>query len=190
MKKKEQEEILNRARKRRKEISEAEYEMKADFREDIEFTYNINDGQWNAADAENRRNAGRPYLSMNKLHKFASQVVNAEKGVPNLDDIIPVDDQGDIEVAKIYNELIEYIEYQSQAEDVYCGAAKHAVAGGFGYWRILTAYADDSFDQELYLRAIKNPLNVSLDPRGNYAFIWEVVPEEEFKEIVKIVLKK
>ena len=42
---------------------------------------------------------------------------------------------------------------------------KYAVAGGYGAWRIRPRYvADDSFDQELVLEGVPNPLTVYFDP--------------------------
>jgi hypothetical protein len=43
----------------------------------------------------------------------------------------------------------------------YDTALEHAVAGGFGYFRINTAYAnDDTFDQDIVIERVANPLSV------------------------------
>jgi len=180
--KKATEKLLEKAREHYKILSAAESDIKDAFIKDMKFAFNIGSGQWDEADVTARDEEGRPHLTMNKLSKFVAQVVNAEKGLPNTDDIIPVDDKGDIQVARIYNELIQDIEYRSEAEDVYSMAAEHAAGGGFGYWRILTEYCADGFDQEIKIKPIKNPCMVSLDPKGNFAFIREALSEEEFKE--------
>jgi len=176
------EKILDRAVKRFKTLHEAEFNIKKSFVEDMEFTYNVGSGQWGDGVKEDREKKGRPALTMNKLKKFVALVVNAEKGMPNTDDIIPVDDKGDVEVAKLYNEIINHIEYQSESEDIYNLAGEHAVAGGFGYWRILTEYCDEGFDQEIKIKPIKNPLMVSVDPKGSYAFIREAMTKDDFEQ--------
>ena len=177
------EKILTRARERYQKRNDAEQENKYAFDEDIRFAYNIDDGQWDVNDVNERKNAAtpRPYLTMNKLLKFINQVVNNEKNTPNLCDVIPVDDQGDKIIAQIYNDLIEHIEYTSNANDVYDLSGEHAIAGGFGYWRLITEYEPDSFDQVIKIRPIKNPCMASLDPKGEYAFIREAMTREEFE---------
>jgi hypothetical protein len=178
------EQVLNRAKDRFLTLWEAEIDIKTEFEEDTRFAYNIDDGQWEDADIKERtsQKPQRPYLTMNKIHKFISQVVNAEKGMPNVDEIIPVDNEGDQEIADIYNELIQHIEYHSEATDAYSLAGEHAVSGGFGYWRILTQFEPDSFDQEIKIVPIKNPLMVSRDPNKKYAFIREALSKEDFLE--------
>jgi hypothetical protein len=176
------EKVLSRAHDRFRILYDAEQENKQNWEDDIRFAYNIDNGQWEETDIQMRasQRPRRPYLTMNKLFKFLSQVVNAEKGIPNKDDIIPVDDMGDKQIADIYNELINHIEYHSEASDAYQLAGEHAVGGGFGYWRIITEYEDDGFNQVIKILSIKNPLMVSLDPNRKYAFIREALSKDEF----------
>jgi len=175
-------EFLTEARKRLKILSDADQENKDNFVEDMKFAFNIEEGHWNTEDINERDEEGRPHLTMNKLSKYVAIVVNSIKTQPVLDEIIPVDDQGDIAIARVYNDLIEHIEYQSEAENVYSQSAEHAIAGGFGCWRILTQYTDDGFDQEIILKSIDNPLMVYLDPRRKFAFIREVMSIRDFDE--------
>ena len=66
----------------------------------------------------------------------------------------------------------------------------YAVTGSFGYFRIVTDYAsDNSFEQEIFIRRIANPLSVygdadSNEPDGsdwNYCFVVEEVPRDAFR---------
>ncbi len=175
------EKILADARKKYKKLHDESLDARTSFVEDMQCAFNIGTGHWDQADIEERDKDKRPHLTANKLGKFVAHVVNAEKGIPNMDDIIPVDDKGDLQIAQIYNVIINDIEYRSEAEDIYAMAGEHAVAGGYGYWRIINKYVDDGFDQELEIVKIQNPLMVSLDPRGMYGFIREAIPEEEFE---------
>jgi hypothetical protein len=64
---------------------------------------------------------------------------------------------------RILDGIVRHIEYNSHAETVYdtprvCGE------GGIGYWRVITDYAHDgSFEQEIFLRRIKDAMTVYLD---------------------------
>jgi len=175
-------EILREALDQFRIIREANQEQKDSWVKDVKFAYNLENGHWDESDVEDRINKGRPYLTSNKLAKFVSQVVNAERGSQDRNAVIPVDDKGDPEVAEIYNDLILDIEYQSSAEEIYSLAGEHAVAGGFGLWRIVTEYTDDGFDQEIKLKPIKNPLNVEIDPRWKWAFIREPILKSNFEK--------
>jgi hypothetical protein len=183
--KKEKEKILAEAQKRFKTLHDANYELKLSFIKNMKFSFNIEEGQWNAQDIKIRDESEnpRPHLTSNKLGKFVAQVVNQEKGMPEIDDVIPVDSKGDIEIAKIYNELISDIQYQSSVEEIYGIAGKQAVGGGYGFWRFITEYTDDGFDQVIRYKPIKNPLNVDVDPRGMFAFIREAMPTEEYERL-------
>lgn len=174
-------EVLALARERFQAISTAEYEIREAALEDLKFAYNVDEGQWDATARSDRQKDGRPCLTANLLRKFLAQVANEERENRTAGKVRPVDDKGDVAIAAIYQDLIRHIEYQSDAETVYASGGERAAAAGYGYWRILSEYCDDGFDQELYIRAIENSFSVYLDPRGMYAFITDWLPEAEFK---------
>src|SRR6185312_2730481 len=79
----------------------------------------------------------------------------------------------------------------SNAEAVYDYATKFQVDAGMGYWRVCTDYvSDDSFDQEIYIRRIRDPRAVYLDPDINeidgsdarFGYIFEDIAKDLFKE--------
>lgn len=181
--KKQREMILQEAHERFKTVHDANYDLRESFKKNMKFSFNIDNGQWNSATVDEREDARRPYLTSNKLGKFVAQVVNQEKGVPDTDDVVPVDDKGDDEIAKVYNDLIQDIHYQSSIEDIYGLACKFAVGGGYGYWRYVAEWTDEGFDQELKAKPIKNPLMVDIDPREKYAFVREGIPAKEFERL-------
>lgn len=176
------EKFLAIARDRFKRILVAESDIRSAALEDLKFTYNVDDGQWPDTVRTERENDNRPCLTSNKLRKFVAQVANRERDQRLAGRVRPVDDKADIETAKIIEGLIRQIEYASKADEVYVDGGEKAIAGGFGYWRILTKETDDSFDQEVFIEKIENQFSVYLDPRGNYAFIREGMTKKEFEE--------
>jgi len=104
--------------------------------------------------------------------------------------IRPVGDEASFEGAQIFQELIYHIEYISSAENVYDSATSFQVQGGWGYWRIDTDYINDkTFDQEIYIRHIKDPRSVYLDPDINEVdgsdARWGLIFEDMDKDLYK-----
>lgn len=184
----EEKDILDLANERFKKLMSAESEQKENFLKDIKFTYAIDEGQWDAAVLDERTKDKRPSLTFNKIRKFVAQVANRIRENRLVMDVIPVDDTADPAIASIYNGIIRNIEYQSDAQKAYIHGAEMSLAGGFGYWRLLTDYVDDGFDQEIRIKKIDNPLSVSYDPRRKYCFITDTIPLKEFKEEYKDVV--
>lgn len=148
--------------------------------EDIKFVYNIDDGQWPASIRAERLKEQRPCLTTNKLRKFVAVVANqCVRNRPAIG-VRPVDDRADPLTARIHEDLIRNQEYQSSADRIYAMAVEHTIAGGVGYWRILTRYLPGTFEQEAYLEAIPNPFSVYLDAKKHYGFIRTAVTKEDF----------
>ena len=173
--------ILQIARERFQTINAAESEIRAAALEDIKFTYNVEEGQWDAETRADRLKEKRPCLTANKLRKFVSVVANRERENRIAVKVRPVDDAGDVTTAAIIEDLARQIEFQSGADVIYAETGEQAAAGGFGFWRILTEFVDDGFDQEIFIRHIKNPFAVYKDPRGQYCFIRDALTEKEFE---------
>lgn len=177
-----EERVLALARERFGYAYQADYEIRLASLEDLRFTYNVDEGQWPAKVRKEREDDGRPCLTANKLRKFVAIVANQERENRISVKIRPVDTQADPETAKILEDLIRQIEYASHADEIYTNAAEQAAAGGFGYWRLLTRFADDGFDQEIVIEHIENPFSVYMDQRRNYAFITDTLTQAEFEE--------
>jgi hypothetical protein len=65
------------------------------------------------------------------------------------------------------------------------------VQAGIGYWRVCTDYPNErTFDQEIYIRRVKDPLSVYLDPDisefdgsdARFGFVYEDRPREVFEK--------
>lgn len=147
--------------------------------------------QWDSDLVLARELDDKPCLTVNKVAQHNLMIVNdAKQNKPGVR-IRPVGDEATFEGAQIYQELIHHIEYISSAENVYDDATKFQVEAGIGYWRIKTDYIDaKSFDQEIYIRRIKDPRSVYLDPNINEvdgsdarkAIIFEDMPKDLFQE--------
>ena len=107
------------------------------FREDRKFVYN-DDAQWEQ-DAIGAR-GDRPRVTINRLQVFARNIVNEARESPVAIKTHPVDEYGDIHLARIVDGLIRHVEHDSNASDVYTATFEDAVTGGFGYFRVATEY--------------------------------------------------
>ena len=150
------------------------YSWESQARLNFEYDYKFANGdthnkyQWDNDLIVARELDDKPCLTINKVQQHNLMVINdAKQNKPGVR-IRPVGDQASFEGAQIYQELIYHIEYISNAENVYDSAVAFQVQAGWGYWRVDTDYiADDSFDQEIYIRHIKDPRSVYLDPDIN-----------------------
>lgn len=145
--------------------------------------------QWPEGVKRQRELDGRPCLTINRLPSFIRQVTNATRQNKPAIRVHPVDDSSSQATAQILDGLIRNIEYTSSADVAYDTALDHAVTGGFGYFRINTAYADDdTFDQDIVIERIVNPLTVYGDDKSvmadssdwNDAYITELYTKDEF----------
>jgi hypothetical protein len=157
-------------------------------RNDLEFTYDVGEGQWSAGDRAKR--VGRPCITVNKLQKFVRQLRgDFEQNRPSMK-VIPVDDKADVKKADLYNGLIRQIEYLSNASKVYDTAYAHSAACSIGYWRIVTQFEDEnSFNQEIRLKRMLNPMSVHFDPfavefnleDAEYCFVEELINRKVYE---------
>lgn len=146
--------------------------------------------QWDEKDKAARELEGRPCLVVDKLGQYKRQVINdSRQNRPSIK-VRPVDSGADVETAEIFQGLTRHIEDRSNADTAYDTALGSAVDGGFGFFRILREYAtDSSFNQELCLKRIRNPLTVLFDPDcqepdgsdATRAYLYEDMPEDEYE---------
>ena len=185
-------EVIADALERFKASHDAESENRADFLDDLRFARMGE--QWDDKVRKSRESEGRPCLTINRLPAFARQVVNdARQNKPAIK-VRPADSNADIKTAEIYNGLIRNIEQSSHADVAYDTALESAVYGGFGYFRIKTDYAfDDTFDLDICIERVANPLTVYGDPASQaadasdwrFGFVTEMIPVADFKSRYK-----
>lgn len=180
--------VVDEAHERFKLSSEWESENRELYVEDIRFGRGE---QWPEEIKSEREKAQRPCLTINRLPAFAAQVISDVRQNSPTIQIHPEDSESDPELANIFEGLIRSIENQSSASQAYDTALEHSVGGGIGAFRITTEYASDStFEQEIKIRRIVNPLTVYFDPSakeydksdGNFLFVTELLKKDEFSK--------
>lgn len=67
--------------------------------------------------------------------------------------------------AQVWEDIMRDIEIRSAAQSCYTQARNFMINAGIGYWRLATQYPDEnSFDQEIYILPVNDPLSVYIDP--------------------------
>lgn len=132
----------------------------------------------------------RPCLTINKTQQHNYQIVNDGRQNKTSIKCRPVGDGATYEAAQIYEGLFRHIEYISNAQAAYTRAQVCQVEGGIGYCRLNTDYVDQTtFDQDVYIQSIEDPLSVFIDPDYampdgsdmRYAFVFVDMPRDQFK---------
>lgn len=178
---------LHEMRERFTYANEAWSDNRERYKEDVEFS---NGSQWPEGVQKERDNNGQPCLVVDKLSQYIRQVVNdSRQNRPSIK-VRPVDSEADIETAEILAGICKHIEDRSDASAAYDTAIECAVKGGFGFIRILTEYAHEStFEQEICIERVRNPLSVLIDPDckkadfsdARYCFIVDSIDEDELE---------
>lgn len=160
--------ILSDAKEAFELAQDHEAENREAWKHDIEFS--LMDKQWPPIIERDRLRMNRPCLTINMLAPHIRQVVNDLRlNKPGIE-VIPINDTADPDTAKIIAGIIRGIEYNSNAEVAYIRAAEQAVAGGFGYFKVNTAYtSDDTFDQDIVIESVAEALSIFGDPNSDAA---------------------
>ncbi len=157
--------------------------------EDLKFVYDVDEGQWPDYIRQQRIKDSRPIITVNKLQKTLRRIRGENKMNPVSMRVLPVDDVADPQTAELYNGLIREIEYLSNAEVAYDTAYNHAISSSIGFFRVITLYAEgNTFDQEIRIKRILNPLSVHFDPYAQefnledakYCFVEELIDKKDF----------
>lgn len=185
--KKREESVLSAALERFRIAEEASNDFRNQALDDLKF---LSGEQWPIEVKHAREMDRRPCLTINRLPQFVRQVTNDQRQNRPAIKVYPVDDNADIDTAKILQGMIRHIEYNSNADVAYDTAFEGAVKTGLGWFRVLSDYCDHySFNQELFIKRIPNCLSVyfdpnSLEPDGSdaeWAFISEDMSWDSFK---------
>jgi hypothetical protein len=181
-------EILEEALEAFKLCEEREADNRVAALDDLKF--GLLDEQWPDTIRKAREDQGRPVLTTNLLRPIMKQVMNeARQNRPQIT-VHPADSKADVHTAQVLNGLIRNIEATSKADQAYDTALESAVAGGWGYVRVNTYYAqDDAFDLDICIDAVPNPFTVWGDPYSakpdssdwNTCFVGETIPKDQFE---------
>lgn len=166
-----------------------DHENRDTFVDDLEFYAG---DQWPEQVKRDRELQQRACLTVNRMPQFVRQVTNDQRQNRPAVKVRPVDDNADVETAEVLSGLVRHIEANSAADIAYDTAFFYAVAGGFGYYRVVTDYCNErTFDQDIFIRPIPNPLTVFPDPDATspdgsdweYCFIVDEIPRDEFEKL-------
>lgn len=192
--------ILAEVKNRVDEASEAWDENHRLAIEDIEFR----DGdQWPSHIQRKRMRQKKPVLTFNRMEQFIDQIVGDQR--ENRPAIAVYPTSADNEKvpsamagqraytrAEVMQGIIRNIEFQSHAEHAYDTAFDNATGNGFGWFRIVTEYADDAtFDLDIRIKRVRNPFAVILDPAHEevtgedamYGFVSRWVRQDEYQRM-------
>lgn len=188
--------ILKEAKEAFQLVSDYEQENRKQAEADLRFA-RLGD-QWDDNVLRQRREQGRPALTINKMPAYIRQVANdARLNKPSMK-VSPVDSGADPETAQVINGLIRNIEQTSSADVAYDTASDFAISMGWGYFRIDVDYADDdTFEQDIRIERVSNPFNVFSDPYSdaadssdwNTAFLIKMLSKDEFERQYKGAVK-
>lgn len=179
--------ILARAKRNFQIASESETEIRREALDDLKF---CKGDQWTSEIKRQREQEKRPCLTVNQLPQFIRQITNDQRQNRPSIKIDALDFGADTRDAEIREGLIRHIEEQSNAEIAYDTAFEQAAKGGFGYFRIDHDYKDaKSFDQEIFIRRIRNQFSVYLDPSAqepdgsdaNWGHVFDQLTKSEFR---------
>lgn len=186
--------IIAIAKERFQRCRDWESEAQARYQQDMKFANAdpVNGWQWPGYLWNQRKddpNGYKPRLTVNKVRQHNLQIKNdARQNKPGIK-ISPVGNEATFKAAQAWMNLMRDIERRSKATEAYDSAVSTQVDGGIGYLRVVTDYTDnDSFDQEIYIKRVKDPLNVFIDPDcmevdysdARFAFVFEDMPRSEF----------
>lgn len=185
--------LIQEAQTRFKACEEFEQEARNHFIADYKFGHgdSTNNWQWPGNLLRSREQDQRPALTINKVRQHCLMILNDMRQNKAAIKVSPTGDNATYESAQVFEDVIRHIEYQSHAQAAYDHAADGQVYGGVGFWRVMTDYVSDkSFDQDIFIRRIVDPLTVYLDPDAKekdgsdarFAFIFEDVPLDVFKK--------
>lgn len=187
----EKREILREARGRFKRAETWEATFRSRFRDDIKFAEADSYNMWQWDNQAQQMRAERPMLTINRVRQHNLDILNDARQSRVAIKVRPLRGGASYDSAMMLDGVIRHIEYISNAESAYQLGLKFAVQGGIGYIRLVTDYAgDDSFDQEIYIRQIKDPLSILLDPDitefdgsdALFGFVFTDMEREEFEK--------
>lgn len=185
-------EIVKEAKERFRRCDAWEAKARTNWKNDVKFAEGDSDNLWQWPDdiREPRETDARPLITINKTRQHNLDILNDARQAKVGVKIIPTGGEATYESAEAFMGVVRAIEYRSNADSAYQHGLKHAVQGGIGYWRVLTVYAgDDTFDKEIVVRRVKDPLLIYLDPDinevdgsdANFGFVSANIPKDEYK---------
>lgn len=138
--------------------------------------------QWPAEIQNSRTLEQRPCITVNKTDPYCQHVENQQRQQRPRIKVEPTNGRATKKNAEIIQGMLRHIENNDGGGALtYDHGFSGAVTGGVGYGRMMSKYTrDDSFEQELYLSPVMDPLSVYFDDNS-------VMPDGSDAEEVLIV---
>lgn len=185
------EDMLAEARTRFEYANDIDNDNRERQADDTRFVW-VKGAQWPEDAMNTRVGWDQPCLEASQLTQFIKQVVNDQRQSRPGVIVSPVSGDASKETAKLLQGMVRHIEVDSQAEAAYDQAYEHAVTGGRGFIRVLTAYEDGAtFNQKLLIKRVQDPLTVFPDPDYRepdgsdmgWCFVIEKVGRKKFEKM-------
>lgn len=183
----EQEAWLQNARERFSEALSVDRDNREQSLDDLEF---LAGEQWPSDVKKDREESERPCLTINRLPQFIAQIEgDIRLNRPSIR-VRPVEDS-DEDTSDVYEGLIRSIEDHSDATGCYAYAAVNAAQCGMGHFRVRLAHAEDeTFDVDIRVQRIRNPMSVIWDPSSDhptqedarFCFVIDRMPRKTFEQ--------
>lgn len=108
--------------------------------------YSIAGAQWEGPLGQQYEN--KPRFEVNKIHLSVIRIINEYRNNRIAVDFVSKDGEANDKLTETCNGLYRADERDSGAEEAYDNAFEEAVGGGYGAWRLRTAYEDDENDED------------------------------------------
>lgn len=163
----------------------------SDNRDNAKEAMRFRDGdQWDDS-PDTSNSMEEPELVINLLDSYVTRVENNIRQQRPRGKCHPVGDGANVELAETINGIGRHVEVRSEAGVAYDQAAKHALEGGWGYFRLITEYLPDSFMKDMRILPIRNVFTVYMDPGAimptasdaDWAFVSIKQKVKEFKRL-------
>jgi len=147
------------------------------------------DGQWEPQWWTS--NVDKPRYTFDQVSPIVSQISSEIEQADFDIRVSPSGGDATKDIAMTYDGIIRNVENLSNAKQIYAQACRGMVTSGFDAWRVSQKYADDnSFDQDLMLEKIANPIDrvwfdssAELQDKSDsrYAFVLHPMAPDEYE---------
>lgn len=189
--------VVRRAHRRWKQCRDWESDARNYWIMDLKFDSgdSYNNYQWPTEIYQDR--GAKPSLTVNETHQHNLHIINEAKQNKSSVKYRPTGDGATAEAAEVYEGLYRHIANVSNAQFAQGKAIEFQVKAGLGFTVIEADFVNpnpkpgpDAFNQEVYIRAVHNPLNVYLDcdcteldgTGARYGFVFSDEPKDEVIE--------
>lgn len=162
------------------------------FMEDLRFRNGDSDNgyQWPNTLKQGRDNDNKPSLTMNIIRQHNLIIANEMRKNKSSIKFIATGGQSTQESASVLRDIERRIEYQSRAQSAFTMARNFMVDAGIGWWRLKTDHPNnDTFDQEIYIQIVPDPMSIIIDPDckehdksdAEWGLVFDMVPRKSFR---------